>query len=135
MKTVTFQSSYRGVTTGVSNWQDAWRKLGIPLWKFLLNPFRVRLFWYEPHLRHNDVSVFFSKHDGKLQTLRIYERGFIDKNGVVVGGPWSQVEKIPDISLVGFTAVDNRGGVAYRDAKNDGMVDHVIYLRELRVDS
>jgi hypothetical protein len=126
---MTFHHTYNGVTTGVSTRRDVCRLLRFPLWKFFYWPLRKLIIWWEPHPRHKGVEIRLSKHDGKVDIIALRVAGYADLNGIRIGGPWSQIDRIPVKRIGSGIAIDEANGVLYHSVTYKREVDVIVLKR------
>jgi hypothetical protein len=133
MRALTFQNTFNGVTTGVSTKRDVYHLLGFPRWKFLWWPVRAWLLWWEPNPRHNGVEIRLSKTDGKVEGIAVRIPGYVDANGIKVGGSWSQIDSLVAKRAGSGWAVDEAKGIVYSSVTYKREVDAILLLRSLEV--
>jgi hypothetical protein len=128
MRVLTFQNSYNGITTGVSTKLDVIRLLGFPRWKFVWWPVRTLLRWWEPNPRHNGVEIRLSEGDGRVDGIAVRVPGYMDINGIKVGGPWSQLDHLAVKRAGSGWAVDEARGIIYTSVTFRREVDVILLL-------
>jgi hypothetical protein len=132
MRTVSFNHTYRGVTTGISTKRDVRKKLGFPFWIFFYWKFRARLFFWQPNPRHDGIEVRVSESDGRVHLIAISVPGYVDANGISVGEAWSQVENYFG-KTIGPSMIDEKKGIIYHSLTYKNEVDVIVLKGSLEV--
>jgi hypothetical protein len=129
MSVLTFEHTFKGITTGVSTKQEVVRLLGFPRWKLLWWPVRKLLIWWEPNPRHKGVEIRLSEDDGKVEGIAVRIVGYSDINAIKVGGPWTQIDHLAVTRAGSGWAVDEARGIIYTSVTHRREVDAILLLR------
>ena len=124
-----FRTQFKGLTLGMSTLEEA-KKLPQTTSGALKprpNPLLQSDLWI------GEATLHFDKQDKTLTSVQIYDAGFIDINGIEVGGAWSQLEKLAGKAVNQSFYIDERNGVVYWDDEGRGRVTKIVYVSNLQV--
>lgn len=124
-----YQTNFKGLTMGVTTLEDASRRPDTISGTRRARPNPL----VQPNLWIGKATLNFDEDDKTLSSICIYDLGFVDVNGISVGGPWSQVEKLAGRKLDGMCYIDESNGVVYWDDEGKGTVTKIVYVSSLRV--
>lgn len=124
-----YRTQFKGLTLGKSTLEEA-KKLPQTT-AGALKPGPNPLL--QPDLWLGEATLHFDKQDKTLSSVQIYDVGFVDINGIVIGGAWSQLEKLAGKAVTDSFYIDERNGVVYWDDEGKGRVTKIVYVSYLQV--
>jgi hypothetical protein len=124
-----YRTHFKGLTLGLSTLEEANKRPNTVSGTLKPGPNPL----LEPDLWIGEATLHFDKHDKTLTSVQIYDVGFVDINGITVGGPWSQLEKIAGKAVTQSFHIDERNGVVYWDDEGRGTVTKIVYVSNLQV--
>jgi hypothetical protein len=124
-----YRTEFKGLTLGVSTLEEAKKRPAMISGAIKPGPNPL----LQPELWIGEATLHFDKEDKRLTSIQIYDLGFVDINGVAIGRPWSQLEKLAGKAVTQNFYIDERNGVIYWDDEGRGMVTKIVYVSDLQV--
>jgi hypothetical protein len=124
-----FQTDFKGLTMGVSTLEEAKRRPDAVSGTRRARPNPL----VQPDLWIGKATLNFDEEDKTLSSICIYDLGFVDVNGIVVGGAWSQLEGLAGKKMTERFYIDEHNGVVYWDDEGRGTVTKIVYVSHLQV--
>jgi hypothetical protein len=119
-----YQTNFKGLTLGVTTLEEAKKRPDAVPGTRRARPNPL----VQPDLWIGKATLHFDENDKTLFAVHIHDLGFVDVNGITVGGPWSQVEKLAGRKLNQTFYSDERNGVIYWDDDGWGKVTKIVYV-------
>jgi hypothetical protein len=124
-----YQTNFKGLTMGVTTLEDAKSRPDAVSGARRARPNPL----VQPDLWIAKATLHFDEEDKTLSSIHIYDLGFVDINGITVGGAWSQLEKVAGKKVAQSYYIDERNGVVYWDDEGRGTVTKIVYVSSLQV--
>lgn len=124
-----FQTIFKGLTLGVTTLEEAKRRPDAVPGARRPRPNAL----VQPDLWIGNATLQFDEDERTLSSVHIYEDGFVDINGVSVGGAWSQLVKLAGKKVAENFYIDECNGIVYLDDLGQGKVTSIAYASSLRV--
>ena len=124
-----FRTDFKGVTLGVTTLEEAKKRPEVTPGAVKPGPNPL----LQPDLWMGEATLHFDEQNKTLTSVQIYDDGFMDINGIAIGGPWSQLAKLAGKAVTDSFYIDERKGVVYWDDVGRGTVTKIVYVSDLRV--